>query len=1249
MSHRTWRLARFASAFVAVLSCFALSHVAVAQIGDLKTVAEKSEYRATARYDDVMAFCKALDEASELVTLTEFGKTQEGRGLPLLILSKQPLTGERPWEQAKLPAILCVGNIHAGEVCGKEALLMLARDMVSPKEKSPALLEHFVLLIAPIYNADGNEKVSKDNRPGQVGPEDGMGQRANGMGLDLNRDYTKLEAPESQAMVGLLRHWDPKVVIDTHTTNGSHHRYVLTFDGPRHPATDPELADFVRQELLPGVKRRVAEADGYDTFFYGNFEPNHERRTTYPALPRYGAHYVGLRNRIAILSEAYAYAPYKERVLATKSFVSQCLNAVQERREPIAKLLAAADGRARQGTGEVALRYHIGPHEKKITVKGLVEEEKDGKRVATEATRDYEVEDWSKSVADLSVPLPTAYLFSAELKNCVENLQRHGIRIEQLREDIELDVEASRIGKVTQAEATFEGHRLATLEVEREPRRRPFAAGTIVVRTAQPLSRLAALLLEPESEDGFAAWNFYGEHLKTGGEYPVYRLAAGQAVLSGPWRPLDEDRVRGRRVTFEMIYGRPAERVNFAPPSTRVDWMPDGRHYLQTREGKLYLVDALSGSASRFPDAAKIAASLAAIPTLDAARRRTISEQVTFQWNDERTAFLIAQGGDLYYVPIDGSPARRLTRARGEKQYAQVSPDGQFVAYVRNHNLYISDVATQTEQAVTEEKDANIRNGECSWVYFEEVFGRNWRAFWWSPDSRHVAFLRFDETEMPKFHALDTIPLHGALTTMSHPKPGDRNPAVTLGVASVAGGEVEWVDLSDYSPGEFLITKVGWREKNPLLYFCVQDRAQKWLDLRTCRAEETQTTLQFRETTKCWVDNPARVFFVKDEIIYPSERSGWQHLYAYNMETKKWRPITQGDWEIRSLDRVDEEAGWIYFTACERSPIATDWFRIRIDGTKQERLTERTGSHRIDLAPKGALAVDSWSSFQSAGDIRLINTDGQQIRTIDSRPGYVLEEFNLGKFEHVQIPTEDGFQLEATLTFPPNFDESKKYPVWLNTYAGPHAPVVRDSGGPSMNLRMQANLGLIMLQLDPRSASGKGAQSTWTAYKNLGVQELKDIECGINWLKKRPYVDGERIGMNGHSYGGFMTAYAMTHSTLFAAGISGSPVTDWRNYDSIYTERYMDTPQENPAGYNSTSVVKAAGKLHGKLLLLHGLMDENVHPQNSIQFMQALQRANKDFRVMFYPEQHHGLRGDHYNRLMHDFIKQTMKLDGASK
>jgi dipeptidyl aminopeptidase/acylaminoacyl peptidase len=250
------------------------------------------------------------------------------------------------------------------------------------------------------------------------------------------------------------------------------------------------------------------------------------------------------------------------------------------------------------------------------------------------------------------------------------------------------------------------------------------------------------------------------------------------------------------------------------------------------------------------------------------------------------------------------------------------------------------------------------------------------------------------------------------------------------------------------------------------------------------------------------------------------------------------------------------------------------------------------------------------------------------------------------KTEILQIKTRDGFALEAELIFPPNFDDSGKtlYPVWLTTYGGPHAPTISDvwrNAATGLNAALLRE-GYIIFRVDPRSASGKGAKSAWSAYRKLGVQELEDIKDAVAWLKEHPYVDGSRIGMSGHSYGGYLTSFCMTHSNLVAAGIAGAPVTDWRDYDSIYTERYMGTPQENPDGYDASSVLKAAGKLHGKLLILHGAIDDNVSVRNTMRFIHALQQADKDFELMIYPSARHRIGGAHYTRLQREFILRTL-------
>jgi len=399
------------------------------------------------------------------------------------------------------------------------------------------------------------------------------------------------------------------------------------------------------------------------------------------------------------------------------------------------------------------------------------------------------------------------------------------------------------------------------------------------------------------------------------------------------------------------------------------------------------------------------------------------------------------------------------------------------------------------------------------------------------------------------------------------------------------------------------------------------------------------------ETTKAWVDDPGDPTFLKDgSFILAGERSGWKHLYHFDGSGKLLRPLTTGNWEVESLDLADEKTGWIYFTAKRDSAIATDLYRIKLDGGGLQRLTPGPGTHRVKVSPTGSYFVDTSSNHTRPEQVHLYRGDGTLARTLDTNPVYLLEEFRFGAYELVQIKTPDGFVLEGSIVKPPDFDAGKRYPVWFMTYAGPHAPTIHDSWS---LLRFRdyalAQMGFVVFRCDPRSASGKGVCSAWTAYRHLGVQELKDIETAINWLKTHSYVDGSRIGMSGHSYGGYMTAYALTHSKLFAAGIAGAPVTDWRNYDSIYTERYMNTPQQNRDGYNLASVVRGARNLHGKLLIVHGIMDDNVHLQNSLQLVQELQQANKDnFEVMFYPRSRHGIMGRHYQQLAVAFMRRAL-------
>lgn len=1206
---------------------------------DLRTVAEVSGFKATARYQDVLSLCERLASSSPLAHLSEIGKSGEGRSIPLLILADPPVKSpEEAAKSGKLVALL-VGNIHAGEVCGKEALPMLAREILAQPDHP--LLDEYVIAIVPILNTDGNERVSKDNRPGQVGPEEGMGQRANAAGLDLNRDFMKLESPEIRALVRFVNRWDPHLIVDTHTTNGSHHRYALTYQGPQNPAGGAGLIEMARSKFLPAVRAAFKARTGLDSFVYGNFEDDHTRWTGFPATPRFGTNYLGLRNRLAILSEAYSYAPYEERIRSTLAFVQACLETAAAQKAELRETLAAARsavekaGREPAAEDRVPIRSAPRPFAEKQVVLGYVEERREGRSRSTGEPRDYSVEVVQDFQPTETVNRPFAYAIPARHTAIVENLQRHGLEVAELREDLVLEVEAYRVDRIERSERAFEGHRLTTLHVTPRGDSRTIEAGTLVVRTAQPLGNLAVYLLEPRSDDGLATWNGFDDGLEAGGDFPVVRLPRPVSLLTVPARPLPEDRPARQPITFDLARGM---RGFVAPPR----WF-DAEHLIQVREGKPHKVEALTGKATPLERSDAMAKVLAELPAIGQARagqlaRRPLAEDAT------GTLALFEHDEDLYVARLDGGRALRLTSTPGPEQYPTFSPDGKFVAYVRNHDLYVADVASGTERALTGGGSASLRRGEADWVYFEEVFNRNWKAYWWSPDGSRVAFLEFDDAPVGDHALLDDSASRRQVERTPYPRAGEPNPRVRVGVTTVGGGPVRFADLADYSEGSYLVTDVGWWPDGRVRFY-VQDRAQTWLDVMAMPADSTSPTRLFRETTRAWVDNPGPPSVLADgSFLLPSERDGWRHLYLFAADGTLKRQVTSGEWEVRDVLRVDSSTGTIDFTGTRDGPVAINLYRTSVEGGAIQRLTDSNGSHAVSFSPDGRYFLDTWSDLETPTQVTLRTGDGTKVRTIDSNPARDRESLIFGPRRRVQIKTADGFALEGEVVLPADLDPEKLYPVWVMTYGGPHAPTVSDgwAGGRMYDQALAAE-GIIAFRVDPRSASGKGAVSTWSAYRRLGVQELKDLEEAVAWLKREyPCVDGTRIGLAGHSYGGYLTAFALTHSKLFAAGIAGAPVTDWRDYDSIYTERYMGLPQDNPEGYDASSVVKAAAELHGRLLIAHGAMDDNVSMRNTMRLVQALQQADKDFELMIYPTSRHGIGSRHYSRLQVDFIRRTM-------
>lgn len=535
-----------------VVSVF-IGVVAAGEPPTLHTRAEESAFRATALHAEVVSLLDRLAAASPLARRASLGTTGEGREIPLLIIADPPVAtpaeARAQVERDGKLVVLAIANIHAGEVEGKESLPMLARQILglqaADEDDLRPLLKHLVIALAPIYNADGNERIDPGHRPGQNGPEQGVGIRENGLppkGLDLNRDFVKLEAPETRGLVRFLVEWDPHVFIDCHTTNGSLHRFVITYAGPKMPAGDAELNRFSRDEFFPALRRRFERPGRWKAFWYGSFEGafgegkrgvnEHSRWETFPAEARYGTNYVGLRNRISVLSEAYAYAPFKDRVLATRDFVRSVLELASERREEIRRVLSEADARATacgnavaDPDDHVAIRTKAAKWDEPATILGYEEEERDGRIQSTGREREYSVELWDRFEVVQSVPRPWAYLIAhAEgAEAIVENLRRHGIEIEELPGGLEADVVALEVGDVTQATRLFQGHALARVDVLERPRTALLGHGSWLVRTGQPLGSLVCYLLEPACEDGLTAWNFCDRWLRPGVELPIYR------------------------------------------------------------------------------------------------------------------------------------------------------------------------------------------------------------------------------------------------------------------------------------------------------------------------------------------------------------------------------------------------------------------------------------------------------------------------------------------------------------------------------------------------------------------------------------------------------------------------------------------------------------------------------------------------------------------------------------------------------
>lgn len=549
-------------------------------------------------------------------------------------------------------------------------------------------------------------------------------------------------------------------------------------------------------------------------------------------------------------------------------------------------------------------------------------------------------------------------------------------------------------------------------------------------------------------------------------------------------------------------------------------------------------------------------------------------------------------------------------------------------AHVKGYDIYVVDTETEEEKRLTYGNEEQM-NGRPSWVYPEEFGQRD--AYWFSPDGSKIAYLQYNETdvfEYPIIHELDFEP---GLELERYPKAGETNPTVKLFIVDIESGNIEQVPTNS-DPDTYIVRPI-WRNNGSELTFRRMNRQQNHLELLAYDLESQSVRTILEEEEDAYISLHDNFIQLEDNehFIWTSETSGYNHIYLYNFDGTLVNPITDGEWPVGSIVNVDEENEKVYFTAYENLGLDQHFYSVNFDGSELTRMTEQSGRHAISMDPGANYFIDRFSSFDEAPTSSLFAADGQHIRTMSTTNTDSIEEHNLQKPEYVEFTAADGETVLPGLVYKPtNFDPEKSYPILLPLYGGPETQDVTNTYKTTDAYQRMAQLGFIVVRSNFRGSGNRGKEFATRHYMNLGIKEIDDYAAAIEQVAERSYADGERVGVYGHSYGGYASIMLMLrYPELFHVGVAGAPVTDWRSYDTIYTERYMRTPQENREGYDAGSAMQYADNLAGELLIVHGTTDNNVHQGNSIHLIDALIRADKKFEMMFYPEQRHGIRGAH--------------------
>lgn len=669
-------------------------------------------------------------------------------------------------------------------------------------------------------------------------------------------------------------------------------------------------------------------------------------------------------------------------------------------------------------------------------------------------------------------------------------------------------------------------------------------------------------------------------------------------------------------------------------PPNDLTWSPDGAHLTYVDDGDLMQVVSGSGRASVLVGHEKLASlqsSAASEKDMDHRQRYNLAG---YLWAPDSTHLLFDADGQLWIYDLrNGTGIQIAHTTDGSGDDPKFSPDGMYLSYLHNHNLQVRRLRDPGVPVsdLTSTRDENILNGEVDWVYLEELAVRS--NYFWSPDSKQIAYLQMNETNVPAYPIVDWIPTHAQVDRQRYPQPGDANPDVHLGVVKSTGGKTNWIKLPIEASSDY-IPRFGW-VNSKTLWIETLARDHKHLNLYFADPGSGAVRLVLAQSDDKFFDESYDIHFSGNRFLFTSWKDGHNHIYLYSFdggnplanEAKFERQLTSGNFEVDGIKQVNESTQTVYYTSNEGDPRELQVWGVQMDGTGKHKISTTPGHHNVHFAPVGDYYADTASDIKTPPTVSMCDVKSKCQAFWNSKP---LSEYAFIEPQFLVLKASDGTTLYATLLLPPGKTAAASVPLITNPYGGPHAQNVHNAwGGPnSLFDQVLAQHGFAVLHVDNRGQGNRGRDFAQAAYRNLGPVQFADQDGAVDQvLAKYPQLDPKRLGWWGWSWGGTFTLYAMTHSPRYIAGVAVAPVTDWRNYDSVYTERYMGQPRENPTGYHDNSVVNSAKDLKGKLLLVHGTGDDNVHIENDIQFIQKLIDADIPYDYQIYPRKTHSIAG----------------------